>query len=101
MTLFMSTLFSLFIGVITGYVYGLLFVTSKQKALFSSYSRVKSLSMAVGFSVLRFAFFAAFLIYLLRCEFLGSILALTSFLALFWLIIIRKGLIHHEGHTPT
>jgi ABC-type methionine transport system permease subunit len=101
MTLFMSTLFSLFIGTVTGCIYGLLFVASKQKALFSSYSRVKKLSVAVGFSVLRFALFTVFLIYLLHCEILGSILALTSFLALFWLIIIQKGLIHHEGRTPT
>lgn len=96
------TLFSLFIGSITGFLYGFLFVAGKQKAIFfSSNSRAKRLSIIVGFSVLRFILFTSFLIYLLHCEFLGSILALTSFLVVFWLFIIRKGFAHHEGNTPT
>lgn len=94
-------IFSIFIGSLTGYIYGFLFVVSKQKALVASSSHAKKLSMTLGLSLLRFVLFAAFLIYLLHYEFLGSILALTSFLVIFWLIIIRKGLTHHEGHTPT
>jgi hypothetical protein len=99
--IFFNSILSVFIGSIAGYIYGLLFVASKQKAFsLSASSRTKNLSITVGLSLLRFAFFGAFLIYLLRWGFLGSILTLASFLAAFWLSIIRKGLTHHDGRNP-
>jgi small-conductance mechanosensitive channel len=96
----LSLLFSsLCIGALAGCLYGFLFVFSKQKALSREQSTISNL-ITLGSTLLRFALLVFFLIYLLRWDFLGSILTLASFLAAFWLIIIRKGLEHHEGHNP-
>lgn len=82
---------------ITGYCYGLLFVAGKQRALSHERTKIKQLLFMSFLTLLRFAFLAGFLIYLLRLDFLGSILTLASFLLSFWLSITRKGLMHHEG----
>lgn len=80
----------------TGYAYGLMFMYNKQRAL--SLANTSPRLLLVGLGVLRFGLLIAFLVYLLRMEMFRSILTLLSFLVTFWLIIIQKGLMHHEGH---
>ena len=91
---------SLIVGSLAGYIYGLLFIASKEKALsHATYAGSRHL-VVLSLTLIRFAFLGTFLIYLLRWDFLVSILTLASFIATFWLIIIRKGLVHHEGRNP-
>ena len=91
-----NVIISCLLGLGTGYVYGLLFMYNKQRALSLAPKSPRLLLIALG--VLRFGLLIAFLVYLLRMEMIRSILTLTSFLVTFWLIIIQKGLMHHEGH---
>jgi len=85
-------LLSIFIGSSAGLLYGLLFITQKNKIPFSEsakkqiwYHRITSILL----SFLRIALLAAGWYYILRSPTIPFILILVSFLAGFWLVITK------------
>jgi hypothetical protein len=76
-----SVLLSIGAGCLTGYIYGLLFFQSRRGA--------PSLLNHIVFTLLRFCFLLAAGIYLLRLPSIQPITLVLSFLATFWLVILR------------
>ena len=79
--MFKAFLISLGTGCITGYIYGLLFFQSRRGA--------PSLLSHTLFTILRFIFLLAAGIYLLKLTSIQPITLVLSFLATFWLVILR------------
>lgn len=77
-----SLLISLGAGILTGYLYGLLFLQSRRG--------VPSLLTHIVFTLLRFCFLLAAGIYLLALPSIQPITLVLSFLATFWLVILRS-----------
>jgi hypothetical protein len=76
-----SLLLSIGAGCLTGYIYGLLFLQSRRG--------VPTLVTHIFFTLLRFCFLLAAGIYLLRLPSIQPITLVLSFLATFWLVILR------------
>ncbi len=90
LNMFKYILISLGAGCITGYIYGLLFFQSRRG--------VPSLRTHIFFSLARFCFLLAAGIYLLQLPSIQPITLVLSFLATFWLVILRY---KFHGYWPT
>lgn len=76
-----SLFLSISAGCLTGYIYGLLFFQSRRG--------VPSFITHIVFTLLRFCFLLAAGIYLLALPSIQPITLVLSFLATFWLVILR------------
>lgn len=81
-----SAVISLTIGFLIGIAYGLSFLAMKARPLYQGTSQ--SIWQATFPSIVRIAFFAFILFYVLHIQFLDSILVLVPFLLTFWLIVL-------------
>ncbi len=88
--MFQSVLLSTGAGCITGYLYGLLFLQSRRG--------VPSFASHIFFTLLRFSFLLAAGMYLLQLPSIQPITLVLSFLATFWLVILRY---KFHGYWPT
>lgn len=84
-----SLLLSISAGILVGYSYGLLFLMGKG---------VPSLLTHVVFTLIRFAFLVLVGGYLLTLPSIQPIILVLSFLATFWLIILRYKAQFDEKH---
>lgn len=80
-------------GILVGYSYGLLFLSSGKG--------VPSLITSVILTLIRFAFLIGIATYLLLLPSIQPVILVLSFLATFWLVIIRYKAQFDEKHRTT
>lgn len=88
-----SILLSLIAGILVGYSYGLLFLSSGKG--------VPSLITYIILTLVRFAFLIGIASYLLLLPSIQPVILVLSFLATFWLIIIKYKAQFDEKHRTT
>ncbi len=90
---FLSLIYSLVLGAGAGILYGISFLSHKNKVLKSveSFSpRARSFFIFALYSLVRLGLLAFFWLYVLRTPSLHIILVLASFLGGFWIVIMQK-----------
>jgi hypothetical protein len=88
-----TIIISLIAGILVGYSYGLLFLSSGKG--------VPSLITHVILTLVRFAFLIGIAIYLLLLPSIQPVILVLSFLTTFWLVIIRYKAQFDEKHRAT
>ncbi len=91
---------SLLVGAAMGLIYGWYFIIQQERLLmirtYNSASATKTLTLITCASIARITMLALLWLYILRTTSINFILALISFMLLFWLTVFKKKGRSHE-----
>lgn len=85
-----NSIFSLGVGILSGYVYALAFVTQQKRVFLSPFnvSRVSFLLVSMMSTILRIIILAGGFYMLIACNNIQSLTFITSFISTWWLTLI-------------